>query len=102
MWYVINDNFALAETSDTKTLALFDTFDFYVTQKGTVAETGKSLKEVVTVGEKIKLNGCYIDKDHSIPYLCTSVWKNDGAGLDFEPLSKANIQPDKVNIHAQV
>ena len=102
VWYVINDNFALAETSDTNTLALFDTFDFYVTQKGTAAEAQKSLKDVIAVGQKIKINACYIGKEHSIPYLCTSVWKNDGAGLDFEPLPKGNIQPDKVNIHAQV
>ena len=45
VWYIINDNFALVETDDTKSLALFDTYDFYVTQKGTAAEAKQSLKQ---------------------------------------------------------
>ena len=104
VWYIINDNFALVETNDTKSLALFDTYDFYMTQNGTAAEAKQSLKQVVTVGMSVKLNACYISKDFSIPFLCTSIWKTGGesAGLDFEPLPKANIQPDKLNIHEQV
>ena len=49
VWHVINDNFALAEVETH--LALFDTYDFYVSKTGTAADAGKSLKEVVTAGQ---------------------------------------------------
>ena len=49
VWHVINDNFALAEVENN--LALFDTYDFYVSKTGTAADAGKSLKEVVTAGQ---------------------------------------------------
>lgn len=106
---ILNESFSLLwgpiEESDVNEIqyyCLFDTYDLLVSGKQSAADKGVSMSSVVKVGDVLTYNACLMAKRKVVPYLATSVWNGEDRAFDVPPMTKANIQSDKINVYGQV
>lgn len=99
---LLNENFGIVEIG--KDFALFDTFDLYVSDGVTAADSKKPVTEVLRPNDKVCVNACFIREDLPMTHLATSVWLADNPAIKKPEgaLTKNQIASDKLSVFEQV
>ena len=106
VYKILDDNFGIIKQNSK--MVLFDTCDFWTTEEGTAAQSGKSLHSLVSVGDSINFHAAWIQSSNitGIAYLATAVWLVNPspfpAGRCPVAIRRDKIHPDKVKIYEVV
>lgn len=102
---ILDENFGLIKIDQG--LVLFDTCDLWISPNTTASKAGKTLGQVLKLGDEVLTHACLVDSKFKVAHLATAVWA--GANPNFNnprnyppPVSRENIHAEKIDIYSKV
>ena len=101
---ILDENFGIIKIEQG--LVLFDTCDLWIGPNLSASKTGKTLGQVLKLGEHVMIHACKVDSNFKVAHLASAVWSRANQSFNASncpaPVTLENIHAEKLDIYRKV